>query len=214
MAGVDGGHDWLLGDEQGLHRGRRAVVAAQPDQRSVELARGQGRQQGVGLALDQPQLDPRVLAVERAEQAEEPPVRQGLDEAERQAPGEQAAERRHRLAGVPGAGQHRPGMRQERLAGRGQPRCAPTADEQLLAELGFQAGDLLADGRLGDRDPPRRPREVALLGDREEVAQLPEFHKHSYGNQTELVLDVSSADPYRGIQQAANRWPSAEPPRR
>jgi len=41
----------------------------------------------------------------------------GLDEPQRQASGEQAAERCHRLAGVLGAGEHRAGMWQEHLAG-------------------------------------------------------------------------------------------------
>src|SRR5262249_52547343 len=112
MLWVDGDYDRLPGDEQGLRIGRGAVVAAQTDQRGVELACGQGREQGVGLVLDQPQLDPWVVSVERAQQAEEAPIREGLDEAEREAPGDQAAERRHRLAGALGAGEHRPRVRQ------------------------------------------------------------------------------------------------------
>jgi hypothetical protein len=69
-----------------------------------------------------------------------------LDETKREASGEQPAERRHRLASVRGVGEHRPGMRQECIAGRGQPDPAPVADEQPLAELRFQTANLL---RLG-----------------------------------------------------------------
>jgi hypothetical protein len=51
--------------------------------------------------------------------------------------------------------------------------AATVAEEQALAELGFQAADLLADGRLRDRDALGGAGEVALLGDRHEVGKLP-----------------------------------------
>ena len=38
--------------------------------------------------------------------------------------------------------------------------------------------DLLAEGRLGDVQPARGPAEVQFLGDRDEVAQVPELHPH------------------------------------
>jgi hypothetical protein len=54
MLGVEGDHDRLPGDQQGLEARRLAVVATQADQRRIQPAGGQGRQQGVGLILDQP----------------------------------------------------------------------------------------------------------------------------------------------------------------
>jgi hypothetical protein len=155
-----------------------AVVAAQADEHRVELI-GFGGQQGVGLVLDQPQLDPRVLPVERTGQAGEAPVRERLDEPDREPPAEQAADGGHRIARVAGAGEHGLGVRQERLAGRGQPGTAAVPDEQRLGQLRFQAVDLLADRGLRDRDPLSRTGEVAFLGDRQEVRQLPQFHTQS-----------------------------------
>ena len=107
--------------------------------------------------------------------------RLGAERAQRYlaAAGEQAAECRHRLAPAIGRPKRRPCVRQQGLAGRGQPGPAPVADEQVLAELGFQPADPLADGRLRDRDPLGRAREVVLLGDGYEVGKLPQFHKKS-----------------------------------
>jgi hypothetical protein len=51
--------------------------------------------------------------------------------------------------------------------------------QQPLAELGLQAPDLLADGGLGDPQPFCRVGEVGLVDDRDEVRQLPQFHKQS-----------------------------------
>jgi hypothetical protein len=102
-----------------------------------------------------------------------------VDQADGQAAGEQAAERRHGLAAALGGLERGSRVGQQGLAGRGQPDPAPVAQEQALAELGFQAADLLADGRLGDRDAVGRAGEVALLGDGHEVAKLPQFHKQT-----------------------------------
>jgi hypothetical protein len=49
---MDGDHDRLPGDEQVLGVGRWAIVAAQADQRDVDLAAGKAREQGVGLVLE------------------------------------------------------------------------------------------------------------------------------------------------------------------
>ena len=64
------------------------------------------------------------------------------------------------------------------LAGRGQPHGATRPVQQRLAELAFQPLDLGADRRLRDVDPLGSAREVGLLGDSDEVFQLPQFHKH------------------------------------
>src|SRR6185436_20610217 len=68
---------------------------------------------------------------------------------------------------------------EQRLA-RGRERDIPAHSvEERRAELVFQATDLLGDRGLGDRQLTRRLREVPLLGDRDEVAQLMELHVHS-----------------------------------
>jgi hypothetical protein len=90
-----------------------------------------------------------------------------------------AIERSQEAQQITGAGEHGLGVRQERLAGRGQPDSAAVPDEQRLGQLRFQAVDLLADRGLRDRDPLSRTGEVAFLGDRQEVRQLPQFHTQS-----------------------------------
>jgi hypothetical protein len=45
--------------------------------------------------------------------------------------------------------------------------------QQRAADDRLQALDLLRQGRLGDVQPARRAAEVQLLGDRDEVAQMP-----------------------------------------
>jgi hypothetical protein len=57
--------------------------------------------------------------------------------------------------------------------------ASPVPDEQRLGQLRFQAVNLLADRGLRDRDPLGRTGEVAFLGDRQEVRQLPQFHTQS-----------------------------------
>ena len=111
------------------------------------------------------------------EQVEEAPVGEGVDQADGEAAGEQAGERGHGLAPARGGLERRPRVGQQGLAGRCQPDRAPVAEEQALAELCFQAADLLADGRLRDRDPLRRSGEVAFFGDCHKVGKLPQFHK-------------------------------------
>jgi hypothetical protein len=48
-----------------------------------------------------------------------------------------------------------------------------------VSALRFQLGDLLRERRLRDENLARRPREAALLGQGEEVSQLPKIHTPS-----------------------------------
>ena len=70
----------------------------------------------------------------------------------------------------------RPGPRQQRRARRRQLDPPAGAIEQAGAERGLQRLDLLAQRRLRQFQPPRRVGEAALLGDRDEITELPEVH--------------------------------------
>ena len=71
-------------------------------------------------------------------------------------------------------------------AARAGPSAASPADgerggagrpvEQLGAEFAFELADLGADAGLADVHPLGGTGEVGLLGDRDEVLQLPQFH--------------------------------------
>jgi hypothetical protein len=68
-------------------------------------------------------------------------------------------------------------VRQHRLARLGQPGDPRGPVEQLLPEFAFELPDLGAHPGLGDVKPGGRTGEVLLLGDGDEVLQLPQFHK-------------------------------------
>ena len=51
--------------------------------------------------------------------------------------------------------------------------------DQGEPDLLLEPADLLGERGLGDVLARRRPREVPLIGERDEVAQLPKFHKLS-----------------------------------
>jgi hypothetical protein len=61
-------------------------------------------------------------------------------------------------------------------AGVGERRALRRAVEQLLAELALEPAHRLAHRRLGAVHLARRPREAALVGDREKDPQGPEVH--------------------------------------
>jgi hypothetical protein len=58
----------------------------------------------------------------------------------------------------------------------GSAACPAGPVEQRLAEFAFQPLDLGADGRLRDVDALSGAGEIGLLGDRDEIFELPQFH--------------------------------------
>jgi hypothetical protein len=70
---------------------------------------------------------------------------------------------------------------QRRRQGRGLHHPA-RATEQRVVEIPAQAGERLADGRLGHVQPGRSGREVPRLIDRHERAQQVEVHALSSGH--------------------------------
>jgi hypothetical protein len=123
-----------------------------------------------------------VQADERAGVALAP----GLHEVGQDAGGDRANRADLELAGLeveggasgllrPLGGSHRGlGVRKEGLAGRGQPHRARKPLQQLAADLLLQRADLLRERGLRDVHAQRRPRERALLDDREPVGDPPE----------------------------------------
>ena len=75
------------------------------------------------------------------------------------------------------AGAEAVGEGENKLAAGGrQVDVSAVADEQLSPELTFKVADLLRQRRSRNVQPLRGPTEVQLLGNRDEVAQLSEFH--------------------------------------
>ena len=72
-----------------------------------------------------------------------------------------------------------PRPRHEQLARVGQRHAPRRPLDQREADLVLQPPDLLRERRLGDVLARRRAREVALLRERDEIAQLAQFHSYS-----------------------------------
>ena len=94
--------------------------------------------------------------------------------ADRDGAAHQLGELLDRDVDVGDGGERRPGVRQRGLAGGGQPHGATRPVQQRLSELAFQPLDLGADRRLRDVDALGRAGEVGLLGDGDEVLELPQ----------------------------------------
>ena len=69
-----------------------------------------------------------------------------------------------------------PRIQQERAPGRGQPHVMGSALQQRNPEFAFQPLQLLAQRGLDDMLPGRRPPEVQLLGQGDEVTELAKLH--------------------------------------
>ena len=73
--------------------------------------------------------------------------------------------------------QRQPGVIEEYAAGSGQRDAARAALQQFDADLQFQIADLPAQRRLRRVQPPLgRIGQAALLGNRNEIAQMPQLH--------------------------------------
>ncbi len=80
------------------------------------------------------------------------------------------------LGGIDG-GEHRAGIVREGAAGLGQRHPARQALEQGGADLGLEALDLVAQRRLRDVQPLRRPGDAEIVGHRDEVAKMAKLHR-------------------------------------
>src|SRR5690606_34453271 len=85
----------------------------------------------------------------------------------------------------------------ENRPGSGQFDLSRGAGEQLHAELRFQLPDRLGQRRLSHVQPLSRPTEMPGLGNCEEVAQVPQFHRA-----TSFDVAASSGKPQRNGLEA------------
>ncbi|ANZ37327.1 hypothetical protein BBK82_15920 [Lentzea guizhouensis] len=163
-----GGHPQVVG-HPGLARHEREVEPARADLLD---------QLGVA-GLAHPDLDTGVQLVEPRQHGRQVHHVQALQAADRQRAPEQALHGGHGVTRGLDAAQRAPGLRQEGPPGLGQLDLAGGAQEQRRAELDLQRADRRGEAGLGDVHPLGGAGEVALLGDREEVLELPEFHDSS-----------------------------------
>ncbi len=148
-------------------------------QRDVERAGAEVVGEVGAETLANRQLDRRVRAVEAAQQRQQVERAGRLRDADREAAGEQAGQLLQLGAGGVQLRQHAAGAGDERLAGAGQRDAAGRPLDQRRPQLPLELADLLRQRRLRDVAAQRGAREVALVGERDEVAQLPQFHSES-----------------------------------
>jgi hypothetical protein len=116
-----------------------------------------------------------VRAVKLAERGGEAAIHRPHD-ADAQAAREQAAQRHDRVAAPLGRRERRAGVREERLARAGQSHTALVTVEERLAQLALEPAQLRADRRLSDRQPRCRACDLAVLGHRDEIGEVPQLH--------------------------------------
>jgi hypothetical protein len=91
-------------------------------------------------------------------------------------PVQKSSQRGHRFSAALESRDRGTGMRQQLLARLRETRGPPIAVKEDLAQLCFEAPDLMIDSRLGDRQADRGARGLPLLGDRDEVGELRDIH--------------------------------------
>src|SRR5206468_9470124 len=78
------------------------------------------------------------------------------------------------------------GISEEHSASVGQLHMTLRPMKEGSLQLLFESPDLLAQGRLGDMELRRRPPEMQLFGDREEVAEVAQLHARTH------IINVST----------------------
>ncbi len=151
--------------------GRERVQLEVVEDGHVVAAAAQGRQRLLGLGLGQAEADPGMGLTE-------PPDRPGDDRGagageadEPELAGLEPRHRRQLALGLFEARHRRPCVGDEDGAGVGQDRAPAQPQDERLADLGLEGGDLLADRGLGDVELLGGSGERAVLGDGPEDAK-------------------------------------------
>jgi hypothetical protein len=158
-------------------------VASSPGGRPItarsDLAGAQQLQQRLAVAGDaQADVDAGMLVAEAREQAGQEVLR-GADHADRQQPGLQLAQARHRVLRVLQRREQALGVDEEVLAGGAQGHGAALPLEQRQPDLALDLLDLHRDRRRRQVQRLRGAREAEVAGDLGEDAQLAKGDVHS-----------------------------------
>ena len=173
MTGADEHHPIRQAEREGPDVGR-AVPCWGND--SVEASSAKIAPQHCAVGLDHAEFDSRRRPAELQQQlrGERPPGFGG--EPQPQAPDYPGLEIPPRGERHLGCGHRHTGTLKEQLAGLGQFDPTWMALEQLNAELGFEPPHLGRESWLGDPQAFGGAGEASLLGDRDEIAKMSEFH--------------------------------------
>ena len=171
--------DELLAHERAQRQAGALDALGDRQEREVDLVVAQHRGELLAGLLAHGELDRRIALVEPREQQRQVDGAHRVQRADRQPAGLDAGERLQLgLRGVELA-ERAPRASDEHLAGLRHRDLARRALDERHPELGLEAADLLRERGLRDVLPRRRAREVALVGERDEVAQLAQIHAFS-----------------------------------
>src|SRR5207249_8332111 len=127
----------------------------------------------------------------------------------------EAADRAQLLGRRADIGDDAPRVREQRLTRWRERDLALHAMEQLGGQLGLETLDVRAHRRLRETELLRRSREMSLLSDGEESAQLPDLHPHSLrlSNQEHQSICVLTGSGLRSVRHGDDRGCPSAPPR-
>ena len=148
-------------------------------ERDIDLVDAEHLGEPAARVLAHRQLDLRVALVEDGERQRDVDRPHRVHRADGHVPALHAAHGLELGARGIELGEDPAGPGDEQLARGGDRDRSRRPLRERDADLILQAPDLLGEGRLRDVLPGRGAGEAALVGERDEVAELPEFHKHS-----------------------------------
>src|ERR1700722_1717218 len=185
-----------------LDRRELGVLWAGRDDRCVEGAVAQAREQPVGQILHQIERRLRQRLGEPRQGDRQQVGRDGGDHAEAQFAGEGIARRVRGRAYAGRRGERRARLRHDDRRPVADASAAALAVKQAKAELRLELENLTAQRRLTDVARRRRAAEMAVVGDGDHIFEVPEVHSLKIGGANRLSrdnrLDLSLSLAYRG----------------
>ena len=154
----------------------------------VDRVRVQVLQHHLARLLLDHELDPGMPVVEGGEQAGEVERAGRAHRADHDAAGPDARELGQLGRGRLDLRERAPRTGHQPLPGRGQGDVPRGAVDERDADLVLEALDLLRERGLRDVQARRRAREVPLVGERDQVAQLAQFHMEHLSESDQLRL--------------------------
>jgi rhodanese-related sulfurtransferase len=177
-------------DDRRLGQPRLARIGAE-QHREIEPPAAHVPQQRAGRVLLRIQHHARRAGSARAQQRGPDAVTGRRSEPEPQPPDHGRVAPAHRVEHPVGLDEQPAPLGQQHLTRRCHPQHPVGAVEQLHPQLLLELPHGSAQGRLGDVQPLRRARDVALLRDRDEVPDEPQLrlHRRSLWHPNQPVLD-------------------------
>ncbi len=173
MIGGDGEGEQFAPERQ---RAEIAVRRRQRGEGEIDLAVLQLPQQRDRRRLVQFEGDTDVAGVVRDEERRQHRGAEGGQRAEPEAAAFEVRQFRQLALRLRRAGEQRAGVGKQMVARLGERHLPARPLEERIADLLLQFADLLAERRLRDMQRLRRPREMLMIRDSDEIREVTQFH--------------------------------------